>query len=195
MSSRRVPRRHRADRRLLVLLGALLLVGTSGVLATAAAAETATGLEVLDPDDHDQHHLLALAAATDDEVAEVTRNLKCTCGCALTIAACEQSMTCTIAERMRADTEEFLATGMTSEEILAQFAADHGERILAAPTKEGFNLVAWIVPFAGLFAGLGVVVVVLTRWRSRSTTATAVPVAAPVSAYVDALEREIREGM
>ena len=37
---------------------------------------------------------------------------------------------------------------MSDKQILDSFAAKYGATVLAAPTTQGFDLVAWIAPFA-----------------------------------------------
>jgi len=37
-----------------------------------------------------------------------------------------------------------------AQQVPDQFAADFGEGVLAAPTKSGFNLLAWLVPLVGI---------------------------------------------
>jgi cytochrome c-type biogenesis protein CcmH len=51
------------------------------------------------------------------------------------------------------------------DELVAQF----GPAVLAAPPKEGFHWLAWLLPFAGLLAGASVVSALVWRWsRTRS---------------------------
>jgi cytochrome c-type biogenesis protein CcmH/NrfF len=188
-------RRPHGDHRLLVLLLTVFLVGAFAILPTAAAAAMAAE-HAAAAAEHEHHELHALAAEDQGwEVREVTDHLMCTCGCALTIYACEMAMTCTISPRMREDAEEMLAAGLTPKEALARFEADHGERILASPTKRGFNLTAWLVPIAGVLAGLGVVIVAVRGWRRADPDRDAEELPAAVGAYVDELEREIEEGL
>ncbi len=47
----------------------------------------------------------------------------------------------------------------------------YGEKILSAPTTEGFNLLAWTMPFIALVLGGGLIVLVVGRWRSNSPSA------------------------
>ena len=138
---------------------------------------------------HEHKHMHARVDGLDS----VARQLMCTCGCNLTVAACEGTMTCEIAARMRKEASDKLAGGMTSKEILASFAADRGEQVLAAPTKKGFNLTAWILPFVALAAGVLVVVVALVRWRTRPAVAPAFPIddTPPDSAYLARVEEEV----
>ena len=46
---------------------------------------------------------------------------------------------------------------------------NYGEQLLAAPTKKGFNLTAWVTPFLAFFAGAGLVGFVIHRWGSRES--------------------------
>ena len=47
-----------------------------------------------------------------------------------------------------------IQSGATDQEILSSFAAKYGATVLAAPTTHGFDLVAWIAPFAVFAAAL-----------------------------------------
>ncbi len=60
-----------------------------------------------------------------------------------------------------------LNQGMGQREIIGFFRAKYGEKILSAPTREGFNLVAWIMPFAAVFAGCFIIVGAIYRWRAN----------------------------
>ena len=59
-----------------------------------------------------------------------------------------------IAKQMRRLVREKLAQGESREQILEYFAGVYGQDILAAPSKSGFNLVAWTVPLVGVFGAL-----------------------------------------
>jgi cytochrome c-type biogenesis protein CcmH len=49
-----------------------------------------------------------------------------------------------------------IAAGDTRSEIKRKLVAEYGTRILAAPPKHGFDLIAWVLPIAGLVAAAGV---------------------------------------
>ncbi|MGI9659304.1 MAG: cytochrome c-type biogenesis protein [Gaiellaceae bacterium] len=70
-----------------------------------------------------------------------------------------------IADRIRAFIVERIDAGDSSSEIKDKLVLQFGERILAAPTKSGFNLIAWVLPFVGLAVAAVIVLVVLRRWR------------------------------
>ena len=46
-----------------------------------------------------------------------------------------------------------LESGITVEQIIQQQVTEYGETVLSAPTKAGFNLTAWVVPFGALLVG------------------------------------------
>ena len=124
----------------------------------------------------------------DDTLKEVTNNILCQCGCNLTVAACELAMVCDVSKKMKYDAAVLLADGMSPSQALDQFAEEYGEKVLAAPTKEGVNLVSWILPFAGLAAGMALVAWALVGWRKQApeTTEVAAPDIDPdVQARVD----------
>lgn len=114
----------------------------------------------------------ALGRTSVDAVAE---GLTCQCGCGLTVANCNHPQ-CEFSVPVRAQIEAMLAKGMTGREVLASFRTKYGEKILSAPTTEGFNLLAWIMPFTAIVVGGGFMLVVFGRWRAGSK-----PVCAPVT--------------
>jgi cytochrome c-type biogenesis protein CcmH len=73
-----------------------------------------------------------------------------------------------VARRMKAFIRARIAAGDSKDEIKAKLVDDFGEQILASPPREGFNLLAWWLPFAGLGAGALAVGALAWRWsRSR----------------------------
>ena len=90
-----------------------------------------------------------------DQVDSVAGNLMCQCGCGLVVSACGDTMECSIGDQMKAIIRKKLAEGNTGGEIIRHFQELYGEAVLAAPTKSGFSLTAWITPFAAIaFAGV-----------------------------------------
>jgi len=140
----------------------------------------------------------SLPAAADPSPQEaIEESLMCYCGCAdLTVRVC----TCGTAASIRQEIATRLADGASVEEVLASFVAQHGEKILSAPTKEGFNLLAWIMPFAVLLVATAALIVVIRRWETVGSAAMAENRAKPAADLSDAqrltlerVEREMRE--
>jgi cytochrome c-type biogenesis protein CcmH len=80
-----------------------------------------------------------------------------------------------------------IAAGDTKSEIKDRLVADYGPQILAAPPKEGFDLLAWLLPIGGALAGAAILGLLAWRWsRAREP--------APRAARLDpALERRVDE--
>lgn len=79
-----------------------------------------------------------------------------------------------VADRMRDFIQERIDAGDTKSAILAQLVDEFGEAVLAAPTKEGFNILAWVLPLAGAAVAIVVIAILIRRW----TAARATPLAA-----------------
>jgi cytochrome c-type biogenesis protein CcmH len=61
-----------------------------------------------------------------------------------------------------------IAAGDTKSQIKDRLVAEYGNAILAAPPREGFGLVAWWLPVAGIVAAAVVVGIGARRWaRAR----------------------------
>lgn len=111
------------------------------------------------------------AAAPRQEIAE---GLTCQCGCGLTVANCNHP-NCSFSVPMREHIDTMLAHGMGRAEIIAYFRKQYGEKILSAPTTQGFNLLAWTMPFVALLVGGGLVVLMMGRWRGEPPSASQPP--------------------
>lgn len=55
---------------------------------------------------------------------------------------------------MRQEIFQLLKQGLSEEEVIDTLAQKYGDQILAAPTKKGFNLTLWLLPFIGVILGL-----------------------------------------
>ena len=108
-------------------------------------------------------------AETKISVDSVAEGLTCQCGCGLTVANCNHPQ-CEFSVPVRAQIEQMIGRGMTRTQIIATFRTQYGEKILSAPTTEGFNLLAWIMPFGMILAGCGLLFVVVGRWRNANAT-------------------------
>ena len=125
-------------------------------------------------------------AAETTTNAEVFEGLTCQCGCGLTVANCNMP-TCAFAVPMRHEIDQMIAKGMTRAQIIAFYRKQYGEKILSAPTTEGFNLLAWVMPFFAIATGGGLIVMVLGKWRHQT------PAPAPVEQNVPVIDPKLRE--
>ena len=107
---------------------------------------------------------------------DLEKHLKCLCGCPMDIYLCRTTdFKCPVSPRVHADIEALIAGGYTEEEIKDAFVATYGERVLTAPKAQGFNLLAYVAPFAAvgsfaLFAGW-----LIHRWRNEPEAPAVAP--------------------
>jgi cytochrome c-type biogenesis protein CcmH len=83
-----------------------------------------------------------------------------------------------IANRIRQFISARIAAGDTASEIKAKLVAQFGPAILAEPSKHGFNLLAWVLPFVAIGVGAGALGWLVWRW-SRGRRRQAAPAGGP----------------
>jgi len=96
------------------------------------------------------------------------------------------------AERVKSQIRTALENNYTEQEILEAFVAAYGERILARPKAEGFNLLAWIMPAVAILLGLYAAWRFLRRSQTRVAASPSTP-ATNQDTYAERLERELEE--
>jgi cytochrome c-type biogenesis protein CcmH len=91
---------------------------------------------------------------------------------------------------MQAELHRMIDEGKTDEQIRATFVAKYGTTVLIVPTAHGFDITAWIMPFAALITGALAVVFVVYKWRNRAVVAGA---SGPVDTKLqDRVEEELK---
>ena len=124
---------------------------------------------------------------------DVEESLTCQCGCGLTVHSCNH-LQCPSALPLREEIRAQMNEGKDKPAIMAYFSDKYGEKILSAPTTVGFNLIAWVTPFAVIGLGGVFLGVTLKRWSRRSRPAPDAPAAAPpASPYSKILEKELKD--
>jgi cytochrome c-type biogenesis protein CcmH len=68
------------------------------------------------------------------------------------------------AQRIKAYIQQRIDEGATRSEIKRELVEQWGTRILAAPPRHGFDLLAWLLPIVGVLAGALVLGVLAWRW-------------------------------
>ena len=140
--------------------------------------------------------VLPAAAATSEQTKEVARNLVCLCGdCNReSLATC----VCGFAASRREEISTALDAGKKPQAIIAEFVGTYGSVVMAIPPRKGYNLLAWIVPFAILVFGGLILRSVLVGWRrehricARENPGPPVPMEANADAYKERLRRELQ---
>jgi cytochrome c-type biogenesis protein CcmH/NrfF len=118
---------------------------------------------------------------------DLGHRMMCTCGCAQLLGECNH-VGCPNSTGERNELSAAITDGKTDQEILAAFSDKYGATVLAAPTTKGFDLVAWIAPFAFLAAGLLLAILLVLRWSEKKTQ-VAVVAGDPAT---DAIREKIR---
>ena len=112
----------------------------------------------------------------------------CGCGCNQILLECNH-VGCPLSEGMRNELTAALKRGQSDGRILDAFVEKYGTTILAAPTMSGFNLTAWITPFAVLLVAFASAVLVIRGWKRRPLRAVAAA-SQPATPYLDEVRRE-----
>lgn len=128
-------------------------------------------------------------AATKDDIA---KEVICQCGCTLLLSNCNH-IECMSRDAMLKIIDQKLGQGQTQEQVIQFFVNDYGEQVLASPPKRGFNLTAWIAPFAAILLGGVVIFFALRKWVKRSELPPEPEIAAgeEETTYRERLEKEL----
>lgn len=98
-----------------------------------------------------------------------------------------------MANQMRELVREKLKNGESPEQIRAYFVSRYGEWILLAPKRQGFNWVAWLLPFGAILGGVGVIGFVVHRSVSRSRAPGDAQLPPLDPRYASRLQAELKE--
>lgn len=131
--------------------------------------------------------------ATDagSRLVDLDHRMMCTCGCAQLLGECNH-VGCTESTAELAMLRTNIAAGMSDQQIFDAFSDKYGATVLAAPKTQGFDLVAWIAPFAVFAAALLGTILLIRRWGGLGLE-RAQRAAAPDLNALDPEERERRE--
>ena len=106
---------------------------------------------------------------SDESRDELEHQIKCQCGCVLDVFTCRTTdFSCGVSPAMHRDVLSLVAGGYNAAEIMGAFQSVYGERVLMAPLKKGFNWLGYIMPFAAVIGGGGIVAVLIRRWGARA---------------------------
>ena len=121
---------------------------------------------------------------------DLNHRLMCTCSCAQMLGECNH-VGCPSSGQELSELSADIAAGMSDQAIFSAFTAKYGATVLAAPTTQGFDLVAWIAPFAVFGAALLGTILLIRRWAGIAGAKAQAAALEPVS--VDPADLERRE--
>ena len=140
--------------------------------------------------------LLAATVARGDTggkptLESVGNQVECTCGCVAPLNQCPM-LECAEKAGMKSFIQSEIAGGKSETTILQDLSLRYGVQVLSSPPATGFNLSVWLLPGVGLLIGLGVVVVIVRRWRSKPAEVTVPSAVSHNAKLVSAVEAEIK---
>ena len=71
------------------------------------------------------------------------------------------------ADRQRAFIQGLVDKGLTKDEIKDELVAEYGRNVLAMPEDDGVGIAVYVVPILVVLGLLGLVAVLVPRWRRR----------------------------
>ena len=109
---------------------------------------------------------LAQNATAAAVLADLENALMCKCDdkCGKVLINC----TCSTSDKTRAEFTKMLDSGLTVNQIIDMQVEKYGETVLSSPTKSGFNLTAWAMPFVALLAGGFGVSKIIEAWKKKT---------------------------
>jgi cytochrome c-type biogenesis protein CcmH len=132
------------------------------------------------------------AGDSDARFKDLGHRMMCTCGCGQILLECNH-VGCQSSDKMRNQLLAALDKGDNDDLILQGFVQDYGPTVLAAPGTKGFNVVAWIMPFAVLALGITFVTYVVRSWKNKPAPALADGITVPRGDELDALRKQARK--
>lgn len=124
-------------------------------------------------------------------VRRIGEQLMCQCGCGATVTSCNM-INCHFSDPVRVKILSLVNAGKPDSEILDSFVKEYGKIILAQPPSDGFNLMAWVMPFVGLAFGFMLLWYVIRRFtRPRVATAGTSLSAEQYDRYRERIEKDL----
>jgi cytochrome c-type biogenesis protein CcmH len=103
---------------------------------------------------------------------EIGHRMMCICGCNQILLECNH-VGCPASDGMRNELMAAVDRGDSDSLVEQSFVQKYGPTVLAAPTTKGFDRAAYIMPFAALVLGFGLIGLVIRSWKNRPAPAIA----------------------
>jgi cytochrome c-type biogenesis protein CcmH/NrfF len=98
---------------------------------------------------------------------KIGHEMMCVCSCGQILVECNH-VGCPDSERMIGELRAQIDAGQTDVAIENWFVSKYGAIVLAAPTRGGFDRVAWITPIAVFVLAIFATVMLVRVWRRRA---------------------------
>ena len=114
--------------------------------------------------------MILVGAGDSTRVDKLGHRMMCACGCNQILLECNH-VGCKYSDRMRGELVAAVDNGKSDSDVLQFFVEKYGTTVLAAPTKTGFDRVAWLMPYLALLLGFGLVIFAVRNWKTRLAVA------------------------
>ncbi|HEX4603716.1 MAG TPA: cytochrome c-type biogenesis protein CcmH [Candidatus Angelobacter sp.] len=113
--------------------------------------------------------VIALMGADNQEARyqNLGGKIMCSCGCAQMLLKCNH-VGCPNSDQMTRELRASVIRTSNDEEVLNWFRTNWGVTAVVEPSTHGFELLAWILPAAGLGLGLLAVILFIRSWKLRA---------------------------
>ena len=127
----------------------------------------------------------------DPNVRRVGEKLACLCGgCKNSVGSCPM-LGCHYATPKREQIRKSLAEGKTDQQVVDEMVKEQGLQALVTPPAEGFNVLAWVMPFVMIGLGLLAIGFFIRRMSAKRVAAGAPELPNEVlDRYHDQIEKE-----
>ncbi|HEV7520362.1 MAG TPA: cytochrome c-type biogenesis protein CcmH [Candidatus Angelobacter sp.] len=118
---------------------------------------------------------LVLLMGADNQEARYQNlggKIMCSCGCSQMLLKCNH-VGCPNSDQMIRELRANVNKTSNDETVLNWFRTKWGVTAVVEPSTHGFELLAWVLPAAGLGLGLLLVVLLIRNWRMRPATVAA----------------------
>lgn len=134
---------------------------------------------------------VSLLGASGDRARfqDLGHRMMCVCGCNQLLLECNH-VGCQYSDRMREQLAAAVQRDSSDDSVLQSFVQEYGTTVLAAPTAHGFDKIAWIMPFAVLFAGCFVAIAVVRNWKDSHPAHATAGVSPALGKYVEQARKE-----
>lgn len=129
------------------------------------------------------------AGSVEDQTLRLAAELRCPVCQNLSVADSPSEM----ATQMREMIHQKLQDGESPEQIRSYFVSRYGEWILLSPTRQGFNWVAWLLPFVAILGGAGIIILTIRRSIGRSHKSNTDQLPPPDPRYASRLDAELKD--
>jgi cytochrome c-type biogenesis protein CcmH len=118
---------------------------------------------------------LVLLMGADNQEARYQNlggKIMCSCGCSQMLLKCNH-VGCPNSDQMIRELRANVNKTSNDETVLNWFRTKWGVTAVVEPSTHGFELLAWVLPAAGLGLGLLLVLVLIRNWKMRSAPVAA----------------------